>query len=204
MGGMIGRAIDSALSANAAQILIIDDCSHDYTRETVAHFTKQHHHIEYIELPFHSGVVYARNLGVHRAAMDLIVPLDADDQLLPDGIKYLYEGYQEDKWIYGNWIEKGETIIAPPPGMVTRKNVCQATMLFHKQSWISAGGYDADFEIGGEDWAFQRALIQTYTEPVKVDHPIYIRDITVNMRTDLARDRITFINQLISLKYDWD
>lgn len=201
MGGKVGRAIDSALSANAAQIIVIDDTSQDGTREIVERLARLHHHIEYIELPFHSGVVYARNLGVYRAAFDLIVPLDADDQLTINGLQSLYDGYQPDTWIYGDWIENHVGVTAPPPGMLNRKNVCHATMLFAKNDWYAAGGYDSDFEIGGEDWAFQRALTASNVKPVKVNDPIYIRDVSVNIRTYLARDRIPMINQLVREKY---
>lgn len=202
MANTLARAVESAINANASWVIVVNDGSTDNCWQ-VAHRLRELHsdRVMYIENTVRLGVCASRNLAIQKSETGLIVPLDADDQLTPQSLMVLSEGYTSNTWVYGNWIENGDTVIAPPPGMLDRKNVCHATMLFATGDWIAANGYDPDFNIGGEDWAFQLALTRAGVTPVKVNEPIYIRDVSVNARTHKARDRIPMINQLVKEKY---
>lgn len=200
MANTLARAVESALAAGAAVIYVTNDSSKDETWKVVNRLEEKNPRVRKITMPYRSGVVSCRNKMLFNSS-GLVVPLDADDQLTPNGLQALYDAYQPDTWVYGDWIEDGETILAAPPGMLDRKNVAHATMLYHHEDWHKAGGYDPDFNIGGEDWAFQLALTRAGVTPVKVNEPIYIRDTSVNERTRLARDRIPMINQLVKEKY---
>lgn len=200
MALLLARAVESALTAGAAIIYITNDSSEDETWQVINRLEEKNPRVRKITMPYRSGVVTCRNKMAFNSS-GLIVPLDADDQLTEGGLQLLYDAYQPNTWVYGDWIENGETITAPPPGMLNRKNITHATMLFHRDDWQKAGGYDPDFNIGGEDWAFQRALTCAGITPVKVDGAIYIRDTSINERTNKARDRIPFINQLMREKY---
>ena len=159
----------------------------------------------------HAGICHARNLGIRMAWNDLIVPLDADDELLPDGLQKLVDAWEPGTLVYGNWLEAlptgpdgnsfEELKIAPPPAMLSRKHVAHATWLFHKDDWRRVGGFDPDFNIGGEDWAFMVALVAAGVKAVRINAPIFKRTVRSGSRTDQARGRIDFIRQLLREKY---
>lgn len=149
----------------------------------------------------HAGVCHARNLGVFRVKHDLIVPLDADDELMPDGLQALVDAWQPGTLVYGGWIEGDEYKSPAPPEMLNRKNVAHATWLFHKDDWRRVGGYDPDMNIGGEDWQFMIALVEAGVKPIRIDAPIYKRAIREGSRTEVARRRIGMIKQLLREKH---
>jgi len=108
------------------------------------------------------GPASARNYGIERSSGDFILTLDSDDMFAPD------------------FAEKGMSILHADPkiGMVTSyvkryteknsgyiqlkgghiedflvKNQANASLLFRKQCWMDADGYD-DEAPGYEDWDF--------------------------------------------------
>lgn len=203
MQDVLPRAIASAFDAGADFVYSISDgTGPDYGSEA-----------DRLDAVFHRstrghvGVAGARNIGINWSGRDdLIIPLDADDELLPDSVHALESAWEPGTWVYGGWIEAEpdgtETVIsAPPPGMLNRKALCHATMLFHRNDWAKVGGYDPDFNIGGEDWAFQVALTAAGVRPVRVDQPIYRRHIGVNARTGQARQYGDVILRLLRDKY---
>jgi GT2 family glycosyltransferase len=104
----------------------------------------------------------------------LIICLDADDYFLPDGINRLKEAWKPNTFIYGGWRNDDlEIFPARQPKRINQQNLCQATMLFHRDDWLKAGGYDPDFNIGWEDYGFQCALVNAGVEPIRIDYPIH-------------------------------
>jgi glycosyltransferase involved in cell wall biosynthesis len=149
-----------------------------------------------------AGVCHARNLGIQLSTFnELCLPLDDDDELLPDGLQALVDAWQPGTLVYGGWIEGDEYKSPAPPEMLNRKNVAHATWLFHKDDWRRVGGYDPDFNIGGEDWAFMVALVAAGVRAVRIDTPIYRKAVREGSRTDQARSRFPFIKQLLREKY---
>ncbi len=195
------RAISSAFAAGADYVIEVADGSHHEKHKPDFPIPERR------SLQGRVGVCGARNIGIAWAtSYDFIIPLDADDELLPDAINALKAAYEPGTWVYSGWIEVEadgtETVIsAPPPQMLNRKTLCHATMLFHRDDWAKVGGYDPDFNLGGEDWAFQVALTAAGVRPVRVDQPIYRRHIGVNARTGQARQYGDVILRLLRDKY---
>lgn len=206
MADTLTAAVESALAAKAANVIIVNDGSKDNTDIIARDLERVYESVVYIRSSMSNGVCFARNQAIaHPACTGLVIPLDADDTLLLEGVTLLADAWEHNTWVYGGWIETdGDAsfpVDAPPPGMLDRKNVCHATMLFSRADWERVGGYDPDFNIGGEDWAFQRALTTAGVKPVRIDAPIYTRWMKENHRTDKARERIPFINKLMVEKY---
>lgn len=156
---------------------------------------------------FRCGVCYNRNFLIIYSMYDLILCLDADDRLFPDGLERLYAAYKPGTWVYGGWqeIDENEAILgdyeAPPPGMINRKNLCYSTFLFHKDDWRKVGGFDPDFEIGCEDYCFQVALTNAGIKPVRIEGQVYQRMIHENGRTARAKALFPVLQGLIKEKY---
>lgn len=53
----------------------------------------------------HYGVCVARNEAIRQAETALILPLDADDYLLPGAVERMAQAWQPGKVVYGNWME---------------------------------------------------------------------------------------------------
>lgn len=173
---------------------------------------------------FKYGVCYSRNALIRYAKTDLILPLDADDYLLPGAVERMAAAWSPGKVVYGNWAEYTDhlevfcgglakatltrdtpelvTFEAPPVGMLPRKHVCHATYLFAKEDWLRVGGYDPDFNIGAEDWEFMIALVESGCELVRLDgDPLYVKTIGENERTHKAIRRKDIIKQLLLEKH---
>jgi glycosyltransferase involved in cell wall biosynthesis len=67
------------------EILLIDDCSSDGTKEYIENSTFPN--VEYIRLEEHRGPYYARNLAIRKAKGDIIIFVDSDVLVFPDFIE---------------------------------------------------------------------------------------------------------------------
>ena len=78
----VGRAVESVLSqtAQADEIIVVNDGSHDETAEVLARFESR---ITVISIP-NSGVACARNTGIEASTGEWIAFLDADDVWFPN------------------------------------------------------------------------------------------------------------------------
>ena len=86
----VGRAIKSVLNQtfDDFEIIVVDDCSKDKTREVVENFIKRNKKISLITLSGNSGgPAKPRNEGIKSAKGEYIFFLDEDDIYLPDNIK---------------------------------------------------------------------------------------------------------------------
>ena len=84
----LAEAIDSILAQTyrPAQIIVVDDGSHDDPAQVVARYDGSVPPITFVRQE-NSGLSAARNAGLARAATDYIVFLDADDVLLPSALE---------------------------------------------------------------------------------------------------------------------
>lgn len=199
-GACLFNAVQSAIHAGAGEVIIVDDASTDRTHEIGIEIQHRYDRVLYLRNDFRAGAVYSRNRGINAAHFDLILPLDADDTLL--AIAPLVGAVERGKWAYGGWREYGVDYAPPPPGMLHSKEVSWITMLFWKTDWQTIGGYDPDFSVGNEVWAFQRALVCAGVLPVRVEQVIFERN-TDAPRTEKARQWAHVIKPMIDHKYPY-
>ena len=76
------RALDSILNQNYTkyEIVIVDDCSKDNTKETVTHYQKKHDRIVYVRHNNNRGLSAARNTGWKNSVGKYIALMDDDDE----------------------------------------------------------------------------------------------------------------------------
>jgi glycosyltransferase involved in cell wall biosynthesis len=78
------RAVDSALAQRPdAQVVLVDDCSTDGSREWVLELARREPRVIALALPVNRGQGYARNIGVAAAQAQTIAFLDQDDEHVP-------------------------------------------------------------------------------------------------------------------------
>lgn len=96
----IKRSIASVLnqSYNDFELIIIDDCSTDNTKEIIQSFSDKR--IIYKKLDRNMGGNYARNTGIKMAKGDYIAFQDSDDEWLPNKLKAQLKEIEETKADY--------------------------------------------------------------------------------------------------------
>lgn len=85
----IEQAIDSVLqqSYQSIELIIIDDCSTDNSKEIIKELAEKHPKIKPVYLQENSGAAVARNKGIELAVGKYIAFLDTDDVWLPNKIE---------------------------------------------------------------------------------------------------------------------
>lgn len=87
----IERAIVSALkqSLPPLEVIVVDDCSTDGTREWLHSFAEEHPSVKIVLLPKNGGPSMARNAGIESARGEWLAILDADDAFAPERLAHL-------------------------------------------------------------------------------------------------------------------
>jgi teichuronic acid biosynthesis glycosyltransferase TuaG len=80
-GKFISETIESVLNQSYRnwEMIIVDDCSTDNTKEIVSNYTSQDHRIKYLRLEKNSGAAAARNKAMEAASGKYLAFLDSDD-----------------------------------------------------------------------------------------------------------------------------
>jgi glycosyltransferase involved in cell wall biosynthesis len=81
------------MPAEAYEVLIADNASHDDTPEVAASFCRELAHFRYLPVP-RLGLSVARNAGVRAAAGSYVAYIDDDAQAAPDWLQRLVAGFQ--------------------------------------------------------------------------------------------------------------
>jgi glycosyltransferase involved in cell wall biosynthesis len=83
-GAVIGRAVESCRhqSLEPVEILVVDDCSTDDTRDAVEAMAAEDRRIRLVRPDRHRGAAAARNAGISAARAGLVAFLDSDDEWL--------------------------------------------------------------------------------------------------------------------------
>lgn len=105
-GPFIERCIASIKNQTVPfdQVILIDDCSTDGTREKIASKIEPKTNWRAIFLKENHGVSFARNAGIDQSEGDWITFLDADDELTPDACEKMHKAIEN----YGSkadWIQ---------------------------------------------------------------------------------------------------
>lgn len=85
----ISQTIESiqAQTIHDWELIIIDDCSTDYTNVIAKGFAEKDPRIKVIRAPYNGGVAAARNMGLDYAIGEYIAFVDSDDLWMPDKLE---------------------------------------------------------------------------------------------------------------------
>lgn len=94
---LLPRAINSAINQTYQniEIIVVDDCSNDNTKEIVKNYQKIDNRIKYIRNNIQAGANVSRNNGILYASGKFIAGLDDDDEFLSNRIELLLKNYNK-------------------------------------------------------------------------------------------------------------
>jgi len=167
----IRRTLDSVLSQSylSFEVVVVNDGSTDSSQTIVERYNDSRIHL-YNKV--NGGVSSARNYGISKAKNPWIVPLDADDIMLPNALqtlvsmieKYPKESYfsGRTKWGYhckGTYNYSTAKRTKCPHLMIWLRKIDPAprSIVFHKSLIEKFGGYDERMSYY-EDWEFSIRL----------------------------------------------
>ncbi len=166
---VLPEAVASAIAQTYAdwELIIVDDSSPDNTAQVAEQLiaTYPDRQIRLIQQK-NTGLAGARNAGIRVAHGELIMPLDADDQLEPEMLARtlaIFAAHPEVGFVYGNVRLFGEA-----QGLVVNRpydadRLCFTCLLhaispFRRSAWQQVGGYRTTMGRGYEDWDFWLSL----------------------------------------------
>ncbi|HEX4159680.1 MAG TPA: glycosyltransferase family 2 protein [Rhizomicrobium sp.] len=162
----IARALESAIgqSRPPLEIIVVDDCSTDATREIVSEYASRS--VRTIILPCRSGAGAARNAGIRAASGDLTAFLDSDDEWLPEKLEKQVAMIESDSRLYfvacasrlvsAAGTDLGDTYRGQPvvtgeeawKALLACNFVATPTVLVWRRHVLTAGGFNEKMKIG--------------------------------------------------------
>lgn len=177
----IARAIDSVLAQTDMdwELVVVDDGSHDATREIVAACAAREPRVHLLALARNGGVAAARNAGIDAASGRYIAFLDADDYWLPAKLALQRQAFVDGAAVvFGTYFRDG------PNG---RKRVSARSRVDFR--WLLrgncignlTGAYDGERlgrfhqrPIGHEDYLMWLQIVRKAGEAVGIAEPLAV------------------------------
>lgn len=158
----LAETLDALLAEGYPQkeIIVVNDGSRDGTLQIAADYARRNACIKAIDQP-NGGVCKARNRGISEARGVYILPVDADDLILPGFLAWAVSVMEQQPEVKVA-VPKAEFFGAKtgpwhlPPfslRLLARKNMIPATALYRKTDWQRVGGYYEELQAR-EDWEF--------------------------------------------------
>jgi glycosyltransferase involved in cell wall biosynthesis len=159
----LGEYLEEALSSALAQtysdfeVLLIDDGSTDAQTITLLDHLPQHPRLRMLRTG-NQGVARARNTAIAAACGDYILPLDADDRIMPGYLTCAVAVLNQRPEVgfvgcHYRLFEENHSTYTPThyqlPDLLV-ENVVPVTSLFRRSAWKQVGGYYPEIAI--EDW----------------------------------------------------
>ena len=180
------------------EIVIVDDGSPDDT-VTVAEDLIARHPDRRISLvrQANGGLAAARNAGIAASSGRYLLPLDADDILLPgmlDRTVALLDHEPRVAIAYTDQLQFGTVdrvvrLVEWDPELLRRRNIFAATALYRREVWEAVGGYDPEMRDGYEDWDFWIGAAESGFEARRLPEPLFGYRIRASSMHRTAREQ---------------
>ena len=147
------------------RVIIVDDGQKQNLAELIPN---DDHRFKLLELEDNVGLSAARNRGIEWLDTEYIVPLDADDMLMPsalDKMLAMQNSTIDPLIVYGDIIpfwdngDKAEAKLEEYSfNRLLARSIIPATAMYPKEAWEKVGGYDEAMHDGYEDWDYHIRL----------------------------------------------
>jgi glycosyltransferase involved in cell wall biosynthesis len=145
------------------EMIVIDDASEDLDTRAYLDGLEGEPDIEVIRMPRNGGPSVARNRGIAGCTGRFVLPVDADNLLLPDAIErlvvQLLGAGEQIGFIYQNcqYFGNREDYYEPPvynAWVLTKQNFIDTCALIDREVYDGGLDYAEDIVFGHEDWDF--------------------------------------------------
>ncbi len=210
------RYIEHALESVGRQTLgpidlvVVDDRSTDQSQAVAASWleknAKRFNRTLLIENNENSGLARSRNVGFANSETVFVLPLDADNELLPDCATKCLEKLRHSRGAFAfpeiAMFGESEGVFNQGPFLAERLvggNFIDAMALVRKAAWCGVGGYD-HIQYGWEDYDFwcklvELGLIGVAVPEVLARYRVHGQSM-LKTQTDVARNKALVVAEL--------
>ena len=188
-GRVLRECVESIRAQTYADVemVVVDDCSTDQDTKSYLRELDTDESVKLVRMPRNSGPSAARNKGIGVATGRYVLPVDADNLLLPDAIERLVMQLQAAGdnvgFIYQNcqYFGNREDYFEPPvynPWLLARQNYIDTCALIDREVFDLGVVYAEDIVFGHEDWDFflQLATRGVVGEPARGKTLLYRKE----------------------------
>ena len=163
------------------EIVVVDDASTEPDTRAVLADLERAGDVRVIHQPVNGGPSRARNAGIDASRGRYVLPVDADNLLLPDAVERLVEQITEAGesvgFIYPNLEYFGtrrDTFEAPPYNLYSLlfSNYCDTCSLVDRSVYEAGIRFAEDIVLGHEDWDFALQLADRWIEGEPARGPV--------------------------------
>lgn len=180
-GEFVRECIESVLAStyDNFEIIIVNDGSTD--SNTLEVLRNLQYEKTIVVNQENKGLPSARNAGISVAKGKYILPLDADDMIMPTFLEKAVKVLEENKkvGIVGGATELfgDQTGVFPLPKYKKHsfllRNCLVCSCMFRRDDWARVGGYNPNMKLGLEDWDFWLALIEIGRKVYQFDEVLF-------------------------------
>ncbi len=203
-GQYLADAISSVLAQTYTnwECIIVNDGSTDDTQEVAKGLCKLDARIKYLSQQ-NAGLSAARNAGIAKASGKYILPLDADDLIMPTYISFTLAEIENGEGVRlaytGTQLFGAETDVKNEEFEMRSfllGNCIPCTAIYYKQDWERVGGYNENMKMGYEDWDFWMCLFECNVAVKKIPQVLFhYRRTTNSMSKSMTNTEIESIQQ---------
>jgi glycosyltransferase involved in cell wall biosynthesis len=169
------------------ELIVIDDCSTEAETKDYLRQLDDADDVQVVRMPRNGGPSAARNRGIAQSSGRYVLPVDADNLLLPDAIERLVAQLQTAGshvgFIYQNcqYFGNREDYFEPPtynPYLLARENYIDTCALIDRAVFDLGFSYPEDIVFGHEDWDFYLTLAEhgIQGEPARCKTMLYRKE----------------------------
>jgi glycosyltransferase involved in cell wall biosynthesis len=164
------------------ELIVVDDGSPDDAAGVARRFIEGHPQLRMrLIRQANLGLPAARNSGIRASEGRFILPLDADDRLMPEMLERTVAALEADhsasiaytdqrKFGAVDEVLRLRTFTVPA---LRHSNIFAYCSLYRRGVWDAVGGYNTDMTVGYEDWDFWIAAASRGFTAVRVAEPLF-------------------------------
>lgn len=192
------ETLDSACACTyePLEIIVVDDGSTDGTLSIAHGYAARDARIKVLHQE-NAGACHARNHAIGESTGEYILPLDADDIIVPEFISLAaatldmrpeVKVVQPRAHFFG--MRSGEWRLPMfSRHLLARRNMIEMTSMYRRADWERVGGYCEEI-IAREDWEFWISILKDGGEVVRTEEVMHYYRIVPNSKR--VRDRLLF------------